>query len=127
MSTCPVVLFHGDFAFRNMLVDNGEVVGILDWEWCGTMPLWKEWGDVSFGDRHVYEYVPSFKYSTPIQHVAALGEHAGSVFPWQMGCWLKKGAQYTNEAEQSLRDCCCPRRRRYTPSLKKGARRAAPQ
>ncbi|KAJ3064215.1 hypothetical protein HDU98_012347 [Podochytrium sp. JEL0797] len=44
----PIVLFHGDFAFRNMMVkmnsETGmyEISGLLDWEWCGTRPAWVE-------------------------------------------------------------------------------------
>lgn len=43
-----IVLFHGDFAFRNMMVarDNEGRLGIsalLDWEWCGTMPIYADW------------------------------------------------------------------------------------
>ncbi|ETW03144.1 hypothetical protein H310_05563 [Aphanomyces invadans] len=104
MSECPVVLFHGDFAFRNMLVDHGVIVGILDWEWCGAMPMWKEWGDVSFGDRHVYDYVPSFVYPNPaeLDSRQRLFQLIEAFSPWQMGCWPEKDATYAAGAKQTI-------------------------
>ncbi|KIM46569.1 hypothetical protein M413DRAFT_441655 [Hebeloma cylindrosporum] len=35
---CNVVLTHGDLAARNIMVDNGEITGILDWETLGWYP-----------------------------------------------------------------------------------------
>ncbi|KAJ3065945.1 hypothetical protein HDU99_004002, partial [Rhizoclosmatium hyalinum] len=49
LTPAPVVLFHGDFAFRNIIVKKGietdqfSLAAILDWEWCGTRPLWLDW------------------------------------------------------------------------------------
>ncbi|ORY49132.1 hypothetical protein BCR33DRAFT_763558, partial [Rhizoclosmatium globosum] len=49
LTPAPVVLFHGDFAFRNIIVkkdietDQFSLAAILDWEWCGTRPLWLDW------------------------------------------------------------------------------------
>jgi len=44
----PIVLFHGDFAFRNMLISRDEngiphLSALLDWEWCGTFPIFLDW------------------------------------------------------------------------------------
>ena len=53
----PFVTFHGDFAFRNMLVvgegDELRVSAFLDWEWCGSKPAYCEWMDCSFGDTNI--------------------------------------------------------------------------
>ncbi|KAJ3320435.1 hypothetical protein HDV06_005258 [Boothiomyces sp. JEL0866] len=38
----PIVFFHGDFAFRNMMIKNNNLVSILDWEWAGTRPNYLE-------------------------------------------------------------------------------------
>ncbi|KAJ3270850.1 hypothetical protein HDV01_007399, partial [Terramyces sp. JEL0728] len=38
----PTVLFHGDFAFRNMIYKDQELVCILDWEWAGTRPCYMD-------------------------------------------------------------------------------------
>jgi len=48
LDKAPVVLFHGDFAFRNMLVKRDSdgalrLAALLDWEWCGRMPLFLDW------------------------------------------------------------------------------------
>ncbi|KAF0683263.1 Aste57867_24695 [Aphanomyces stellatus] len=89
LSPCPIVLFHGDFAFRNMLVDEeGTITAILDWEWCGAMPLWKEWTCVSFGDHHVYDFVPSFKYPldpTQLESRKHVDLMIHAFAPWQLG------------------------------------------
>lgn len=44
------VLFHGDFAFRNLMITRDTKNGgrprlraVLDWEWCGTMPIHNDW------------------------------------------------------------------------------------
>lgn len=49
----PIVLFHGDFAFRNFLcfkpttspttTHPAKLSALLDWEWSGTMPLAQDW------------------------------------------------------------------------------------
>lgn len=53
----PIVAFHGDFSFRNMLVEGeGEALRIsalLDWEWGGAKPAYCEFMDSSFGDVNV--------------------------------------------------------------------------
>jgi len=43
----PLVFFHGDFCFRNIIVNisTKEISGLLDWEWAGSFPLFKEWSD----------------------------------------------------------------------------------
>ncbi|KAJ3310665.1 hypothetical protein HDV04_004712 [Boothiomyces sp. JEL0838] len=38
----PIVLFHGDFAFRNMIISDNQLVSILDWEWAGTRPIYMD-------------------------------------------------------------------------------------
>ncbi|KDO35633.1 hypothetical protein SPRG_00477 [Saprolegnia parasitica CBS 223.65] len=101
MSPSPIVLFHGDFAFRNMLVDDQNVVsGILDWEWCGVMPRWREYVDVSFEDRNVLSYVPSLQYENSEEYTQRWHVHQliQGFAPWQIGAWPEKDAQYVAEA-----------------------------
>jgi aminoglycoside phosphotransferase (APT) family kinase protein len=33
-----LVLIHGDMGFQNLLVSNGEITGVLDWEMCHLGP-----------------------------------------------------------------------------------------
>ncbi|KAI9365005.1 phosphotransferase enzyme family-domain-containing protein [Zopfochytrium polystomum] len=53
-SPVPTVLFHGDFAFRNIIVTGGgggggeetrrpRIAAVLDWEWAGTRPIHVDW------------------------------------------------------------------------------------
>ncbi|KAI5856910.1 kinase-like domain-containing protein [Tricharina praecox] len=39
----PWTYTHGDLGFGNIIVRNGHVVGILDWEWSGYFPCWWEY------------------------------------------------------------------------------------
>ncbi|KAJ3133810.1 hypothetical protein HK100_004063 [Physocladia obscura] len=63
LKPCPTVLFHGDFAFRNIMVRRNEsrklvISSILDWEWCGTRPIYVDWLDdwlEEENDGDVYE------------------------------------------------------------------------
>mmetsp|Transcript_62127 Transcript_62127/g.115259 ORF Transcript_62127/g.115259 Transcript_62127/m.115259 type:complete len:371 (-) Transcript_62127:258-1370(-) len=116
----PIVAFHGDFAFRNMLFE-GEgndmrVTAMLDWEWGGAKPVHCEWMDCSFGDRNVArsaafqaecirkgvqcpETIPGFAtYSA----LAELGE---ALNPWVVGCFSPdKDAEAIAESK-----CTCDR------------------
>ncbi|OQR98808.1 hypothetical protein ACHHYP_20343 [Achlya hypogyna] len=107
MTPAPIVFFHGDFAFRNILVNDGAVTGILDWEWCGAMPQWKEWCDCSFEDRNVLNYVPSlgFENIAEFQARRQLWELIEGLAPWQVGAWPEKDAKYIDEAKQTIERC----------------------
>jgi len=41
----PIVLSHGDFNLRNILVVGTTITGVVDWEWGGAFPLDKDWND----------------------------------------------------------------------------------
>jgi hypothetical protein len=98
----PIVTFHGDFTFRNMLVD-GEgdslrISALLDWEWGGAKPAYCEFQDSSCGDVNVARgarfqaecerrgllcpaTMPGF-----LQY-AALAELGEALDPWVVGCF----------------------------------------
>ncbi|KAJ5922460.1 hypothetical protein N7516_010163 [Penicillium verrucosum] len=45
----PYVLTHCDLNLGNIMVRNGKVVGILDWEYAAFFPIWYEYVSASFG------------------------------------------------------------------------------
>ncbi|KAI0857616.1 kinase-like domain-containing protein [Xylaria cubensis] len=47
-SECPIVFTHGDIAARNIMVRNGKIVALLDWEFGGWYP---EYWDYVFALR----------------------------------------------------------------------------
>ena len=56
-----LVFTHADLADRNILVQDGRIIGILDWEWAGFYP--EHWEFVTFvknsdwrGDRMIKEF-----------------------------------------------------------------------
>lgn len=44
----PFVLTHCDLNLGNIMVRNGQVVGILDWEYAAYLPVWYEYISASF-------------------------------------------------------------------------------
>jgi len=50
MPNCePYVLTHCDLDLDNIMVRDGKVVGILDWEYAAYFPIWYEYVSASFG------------------------------------------------------------------------------
>ncbi|CAI7635368.1 unnamed protein product [Penicillium manginii] len=45
----PYVLTHCDLNLGNIMVRDGKVVGILDWEYAAFFPIWYEYVSASFG------------------------------------------------------------------------------
>ncbi|RAQ69944.1 hypothetical protein COH20_008294 [Aspergillus flavus] len=45
----PYTFTHGDLNCQNILVKDGELVGILDWESAGHFPVWWEYVATSIG------------------------------------------------------------------------------
>lgn len=45
----PYVLTHCDLNLGNIMVQDGKVVGILDWEYAAFLPIWHEYVSASFG------------------------------------------------------------------------------
>lgn len=45
----PYVLTHCDLNLGNIMVQDGKVVGILDWEYAAFFPIWYEYVSASFG------------------------------------------------------------------------------
>lgn len=45
----PYTFTHGDLTNVNILVDNGNVTGIIDWEAAGYFPVWWEYVNAGFG------------------------------------------------------------------------------
>lgn len=39
----PFTYTHGELDPSNFIIANGEVVGMLDWEWSGFYPVWWEY------------------------------------------------------------------------------------
>lgn len=109
---CPIIFFHGDFAFRNILVvrhsesqseSHGkfEISGLIDWEWCGTRPMFQDlYNDfleenneqdrqenLWINDIVTKEYI----FSQPIRAFTvrkALHELLDSISPWRLNCDL---------------------------------------
>jgi hypothetical protein len=72
-----IVLTHSDFTPRNVLVDQGKVVAILDWEMAGYYPgYWEyvkayyrpDWNSSWFRDRVVDSMLPPYH----IEHAVLL-------------------------------------------------------
>lgn len=45
----PYTFTHGDLNCQNIIVKNGELLGILDWESAGYFPVWWEYAATSIG------------------------------------------------------------------------------
>lgn len=45
----PYTFTHGDLNCQNIIVRNGELAGILDWESAGYFPVWWEYASTSIG------------------------------------------------------------------------------
>ncbi|KAI5801115.1 kinase-like domain-containing protein [Geopyxis carbonaria] len=41
--TAPFTFTHGDLTLGNIIVKDGNVVGLIDWEWSGYFPVWWEY------------------------------------------------------------------------------------
>lgn len=50
----PYVLSHYDLNLDNVMVQDGKVVGILDWEYAAYFPIWYEYVSASFGLTDMY-------------------------------------------------------------------------
>lgn len=50
----PYVLSHCDLNLDNVMVQDGKVVGILDWEYAAYFPIWYEYVSASFGFTDMY-------------------------------------------------------------------------
>ncbi len=100
LAACPIVAFHGDFSYRNMLVneDATRVTALLDWEWAGAEPLFREWGNGSCHNENATcaelfrEVAAQAGVVTPdtlagSSRLIAVYEVAEQLFPWQVGCW----------------------------------------
>ncbi|RDW74495.1 aminoglycoside phosphotransferase family protein [Aspergillus mulundensis] len=48
-SAAPYTFTHGDLTFVNIMVDDGRVTGILDWESSGYFPVWWEFTCAGIG------------------------------------------------------------------------------
>ncbi|CRG83008.1 hypothetical protein PISL3812_00356 [Talaromyces islandicus] len=44
----PFVLTHGDLNLGNIMVQDGQVVGILDWEYAAYLPVWYDYISAAF-------------------------------------------------------------------------------
>ncbi|OJJ69017.1 hypothetical protein ASPBRDRAFT_46296 [Aspergillus brasiliensis CBS 101740] len=49
-SAMPYTLTHGDLTNVNIMVKDGELTGIIDWEWSGYFPVWWEYVCTSVPD-----------------------------------------------------------------------------
>jgi aminoglycoside phosphotransferase (APT) family kinase protein len=45
----PYTFTHGDLNCENIIVEDGQLVGILDWEYAGYFPVWWEYVAMSIG------------------------------------------------------------------------------
>ena len=45
----PATFTHGDLSLGNIIMRDGEVVGLLDWRWSGLFPSWWEHTKLSWG------------------------------------------------------------------------------
>ncbi|KAM5435501.1 hypothetical protein McanMca71_006961 [Microsporum canis] len=53
----PICICHGDFSTSNILVREGNVVGVIDWEFAGTYPLSEVLGPmdiISLAEKHYH-------------------------------------------------------------------------
>lgn len=39
----PYTSTHGDLGLRNIIVNNGNIISIINWEWAGFFPVWWEY------------------------------------------------------------------------------------
>ncbi|KAF7562149.1 hypothetical protein G7046_g2001 [Stylonectria norvegica] len=63
----PIVFTHGDIAARNIMVRDGRIVALLDWEWAGWCPTY-------------WEYALALRGMDNIDW-ETLGSHLPSLFP----------------------------------------------
>ncbi len=78
--------------------DTTRVTALLDWEWAGAEPLFREWGNGSFHNenatgaalfREVAEQTGVITQDTlsGSSSLIAVYEVAEQLAPWQVGCW----------------------------------------
>src|SRR5204863_8894243 len=48
-ASAPYTLTHGDLASCNIIVKDGQLAGILDWETAGYFPVWWEYAAAGIG------------------------------------------------------------------------------
>lgn len=66
-ATAPYTFTHGDLTDVNIMVEDGNLVGIIDWEGAGYYPVWWEFAALSLGlgevdcqwKRMLREYMPT--------------------------------------------------------------------
>jgi len=100
----PIVMFHGDFSFRNMLVDKGKLTGIVDWEWAGAFPVDHEWSNgweiLNEGSeedkKFIREELDQSNLLTPWREIPfyenrkLLVETIENLAPWAVGCFSEE-------------------------------------
>jgi len=112
----PIVMFHGDFAFRNMLVDSGKLTGIIDWEWAGAFPVDHEWssGDIFFDDATEEDKalineeleksgIMWWRNIPYCQNRKLLVQSIENLAPWTVGCFSEaQDIEFVRESEEIL-------------------------
>jgi len=117
LENVPIVFFHGDFTFRNMMVKGDTITGVVDWEWAGAFPIDKDWfdgldelnasGDISlFWEEANKE--PLLRIPDVIEGFQKRKELVvilQAIAPWEVGCFGKeKDQHYIQNAKKTLNE-----------------------
>lgn len=85
----PYVLTHGDLHFENIIVKDGKIEAIIDWEFAGFYPWWVErvqWNRTSiedgFFDRLAEDIYPEMNEETFRREIYAKVEAVREVWEW---------------------------------------------
>jgi len=113
----PIVMFHGDFAFRNILVDNTRLAGLVDWEYSGAFPIdidwYNGWDIMRDGSEEDKILIKTEFDKTPLispwkgikfyENRKLLFELLDNLSPWMVGLYGElEDIKYLKESEQLL-------------------------
>ncbi|KKK20288.1 hypothetical protein P175DRAFT_0505156 [Aspergillus ochraceoroseus IBT 24754] len=95
----PYVLTHCDLNLGNIMIQDGKVVSILDWEYAAFFPIWYEYVSASFGFTKMdVEWKKLLRERLGIHDEA----HEDAKLFWTDMCNLRQYPNLDNEGRKSL-------------------------